>query len=81
MEWSSAEDTQTYTTINGSCRAMVWRHEGLQWTALVTEAGREAGHKRFAKLEDAWAWCESRIAELAARSQSDTKAQGSIDKQ
>ncbi len=80
MEWSSAEDSQTYTTVHSDHRAMVWRHEGGRWTALVTKAGREAGHKHFAKLEDAWAWCEARIAELDGKSKAATKAHGSNDK-
>ena len=69
MEWTSDTGGQTYTTKQESCQALVWRTMSREWNVLVSGEGSAVGHETFTTLEDAQAWCEAQLAELAAAGQ------------
>ena len=71
MEWTSDNGSQRYTTRHGSCHAAVWQHPDGDWSALISRDGHAVDQKWFPALEDAWAWCEARLAELAATGRCD----------
>ena len=66
MEWTSHNAGERYTTTQGTCQSTVWRDTTGQWTAVVSSEGLAVGQNSFASLEDAWAWCEAQLADLAA---------------
>jgi hypothetical protein len=65
MEWTSDNGNQHYTTTQGSCQCVVWHHPDGDWAALISRDGHAVDQNWFPALEDAWAWCEARLAELA----------------
>ena len=65
MEWTSDNGNQRYTTTHGSCQAVVWQLADGDWAALISREGHAVDQNWFPALEDAWAWGEARLAELA----------------
>ena len=66
MEWTGETADEHYTTTQGRCQGTVWRNLAGEWTAVVSSDGIAVGQHSFAALEDAWAWCEAQLADLAA---------------
>ena len=66
MEWNSDNPGQRYTTTKGRYEATVGQTEAGHWRARICCVGAVELQDTFNTLEDAWAWCEARLAELAA---------------
>jgi hypothetical protein len=68
MEWTS-DNGQTYTAEQDSCQVRVWYSTVGEWKAFVRWAGSTARYASFTTREDAQAWCEAQLVELAAAGQ------------
>ena len=69
MEWTSDNAGERYTATQGSCQGLVWRESAGEWSALISREGTALHTNRFTTLEEAWAWCEAQLADLAAGGQ------------
>ncbi len=71
MEWTSDTTSEKYTTMLGNCQGMVWQHPQGTWAALVSRDRSATAQNSFPSLEEAQAWCETRLEELAAAGRCD----------
>ena len=72
MPWDYDARTQAYRLVRGSYRCTVRRTATAQWLAVISRAGQGADAYSFDTQADAQAWCEARVAELAASRRSGT---------
>ena len=66
MAWTSNNAGQRYTTTQGRCQGSVWQDATDHWTAVVSANGLAIGQDSFTAVEDAQAWCEAQLEDLAA---------------
>ena len=66
MPGESDPVTQTYRLARGRSRCTVRHTATDRWLAVINAAGQGANAYSFASHAEAQAWCEARVAELAA---------------
>ena len=67
MPWEYDALTKTYSLVSGLYRCTVRHTATDQWLAVISVAGEGADTYSFDTQAEAQAWCEARVAELAAR--------------
>ena len=66
MDWMADDAGERYSASQSTCQGHVWREVTGDWAALISHEGHTVDQNWFAVVEDAQAWCEARLAELAA---------------
>ena len=66
MPWEYDASTQAYRLVSGSYRCTVRRTAVGPWLAVISWQGQGADAYSFDTLDEAQAWCETRVTELAA---------------
>ena len=66
MPWEYDPVTQTYRLVRGRYRCTVRHTAADHWLAVISAAGQGADAYSFDTQAEAQAWCEARVAELAA---------------
>jgi len=66
MEWTIDPITERPTLATGACTATVWNSRHSSYAATVTDNSMVTARDSFATLEDAQAWCLTKLAELRA---------------
>ena len=64
--WVYDPQTQTYALLNGRYRCTVRHIASGAWLAVISVEGQGADAYSFDTQEEAQAWCEARVAEIAA---------------
>ncbi len=64
MEWTIDPITERPTLATGACTATIWNAGHRDYAATVTDNSMVTAQQGFATLEDAQAWCLTKLAEL-----------------
>ncbi len=64
MEWTIDPDTERPTLATGGCTATIWNAGHGTYAATVTDNSTVTSRRGFATLEEAQAWCLTKMAEL-----------------
>ncbi len=66
MEWKTDPTGQQHVLTMGGCEGVILQDTARIWVAQATQRGVVTDHDNFQTLEDAQAWCLTRLAEYAA---------------
>ena len=66
MPWEYDPVTKTYRLVRGRYRCTVRHTAADPWLAVISAGGQGADADSFDSQAEAQAWCEARVAELAA---------------
>jgi hypothetical protein len=67
MTWGYDPLTKAYSLLTGLFRCTVRHTAAGQWLAVISCQGHGTDGYSFDTLQEAQAWCEARVTELAAR--------------
>ncbi len=65
MDWRQGPFRRSYAITIGMSHALIWKTSKNQWSVSVSHDGSVIAQKMFTNVEDAQAWCEPRLAEIA----------------
>ena len=71
MDWTADDAGERYSASQGTCQGHVWRESTGDWAARISHEAHTVDQNWFPVLDDARAWCEVRLAELAATGRCD----------
>ena len=66
MEWKKDPADDQHTLTMGDCEGVILRTTATTWLAQIAQSGVVTDHDNLQTLEDAQAWCLTRLAEYAA---------------
>ncbi len=79
MEWTRDRDSGRYTLMMGTCTATVWNSGRHGYAAKVTYATIGTAQYGFETVENAQAWCLTKLVELRVSGKSGSVSQPAED--